>query len=146
MLTPEIKTNLILKEIGIKRYSLRSKKTDFSEKNYNFYQKGNVLAIIDKPFVNFVKEQQDLIKAILSSTKLDDGDESYEELPFHSQKELDSRLTNMKDLKLVILFGEVSSNLAFNCETIVSPSVNQLIYKQSLKKELWQTIKNKLKI
>ena len=57
-----------------------------------------------------------------------------------------SRLSNMKDLKLVILFGEVSSNLAFNCETIVSPSVNQLIYKQSLKKELWQTIKNKLNI
>ena len=146
MLTPEIKTNLILKEIGIKRYSLRSKRTDFSEKTYYFYQKGNVLAIIDKPFVNFVKEQQELIKAILSSTKLDDGDECYEESPFHSQKELDSRLTNMKDLKLVILFGEVSSNLAFNCETIVSPSVNQLIYKQSLKKELWQTIKNKLKI
>ena len=29
----EKKTNLILKEIGIKRYSLRPKRTDFSKKN-----------------------------------------------------------------------------------------------------------------
>ena len=38
MLTPEIKTNLILKEIGIKRYSLRPKRTDSSKKTFNFYQ------------------------------------------------------------------------------------------------------------
>ena len=146
MLTPEIKTNLILKEIGIKRYSLRPKRIDFSEKNYNFYQKGNVLAIIDKPFVNFVKEQRDLIKAILSSTRFDDGEEFFDESTFHSQKELDEILINTEDLKFVILFGEVSCNLAFNCESIISPSINQLMHKQSLKKELWETIKNKLNI
>ena len=146
MLTPEIKTNLILKEIGIKRYSLRPSRRDFSEKNYNFYQKGNVLAIIDKPFMNFVKEQQDLVKAILSSTKLDNGDEFFDESGFHSQKEFEERLTDTKDLKLVILFGEVSWKFDFNCETIISPSINQLIHKQSLKKELWKTIKNKLNI
>ena len=146
MLTPEIKTNLILKEIGIKRYSLRPKSTDLPEKNYNFYQKGNVLAIIDKPFVNFVKEQQDLIKAILSSTRFDDGEEFFEESAFHSQKELDERLMNTEDLKLVIFFGKASCNLSFNCESIVSPSINQLMHKQSLKKELWKTIKNKLNL
>ena len=32
MLTPEIKTNFILKEIGIKRYLLRSKMPNSSEK------------------------------------------------------------------------------------------------------------------
>ena len=146
MLTPEIKTNLILKEIGIKRYSLRPKRTDFSEKTFNFYQKGNVLAIIDKPFKNFVKEQQDLIKAILSSTKLDNGEEFFEESAFSSQKEFDKRLLNTEEVKLVISFGELSCNLVFNCENIISPSVNQLIHKQSSKKELWETIKKKLKI
>ena len=60
--------------------------------------------------------------------------------------ELDEILINTEDLKLVILFGEVSCNLAFNCESIISPSINQLMHKQSLKKELWETIKNKLNI
>ena len=71
MLTPEIKTNLILKEIGIKRYSLRSNQANSSKKETYYYQKGLILAFLDKPFENFVKEQQDLIKAILESTKLD---------------------------------------------------------------------------
>jgi len=146
MLTPEIKTNLILKEIGIKRYSLRPKRTDFSKKTFNFYQKGNVLAIIDKPFKNFVKEQQDLIKAILSSTKLDNGEEFFEDSAFSSQKEFDKRLLSTEEVKLVISFGELSCNLVFNCENIISPSVNQLIHKQSSKKDLWETIKKKLKI
>ncbi len=65
MLTPEIKTNLILKEIGIKRYLLRSKKTDILKKSYNSFQKGAILAIFDKPYDNLIKEQQDLLKAVL---------------------------------------------------------------------------------
>ena len=146
MLTPEIKTNLILKEIGIKRYSLRTKTTNSSKKDLYFYQKGTILSLLDKPFENFVQEQQDLIKAILSSTRLDDGEEFFDESTFHSQKELDEILINTEDLKFVILFGEVSCNLAFNCESIISPSINQLMHKQSLKKELWETIKNKLNI
>ena len=34
MLTPEIKTNLILKEIGIQRYSLRSQGKIISQKSF----------------------------------------------------------------------------------------------------------------
>ena len=55
MLTPEIKTNLILKEIGVKRYSLRKKKTDSLKKDIYYYQKGSILALLDKPFENFVE-------------------------------------------------------------------------------------------
>ena len=57
MLTPEIKTNLILKEIGIKRYSLRKKTTDSLNKVLYYYQKGSILALLDKPFENFVENQ-----------------------------------------------------------------------------------------
>ena len=56
MLTPEIKTNLILKEIGIKRYSLRSKMPHSIEKGLHYYQKGLILALLDKPFEDFIKE------------------------------------------------------------------------------------------
>ena len=56
MLTPEIKTNLILKEIGIKRYSIRSKTTESPQKNLYCYQKGHILALLDKPFENFIDE------------------------------------------------------------------------------------------
>ena len=36
MLTPEIKTNLILKEIGVKRYSYRTNQPKSKEKNLNY--------------------------------------------------------------------------------------------------------------
>ena len=68
MLTPEIKTNLILKEIGIKRYSYRTNQPKSKEKNLNYFQKGLILTLLDKPFENFVDEQQNLIRAIVSST------------------------------------------------------------------------------
>ena len=62
MLTPEIKTNLILKEIGIKRYSLRSSNDQSQKKSLHFYKKGHILALLDKPYENFVREQQDLLE------------------------------------------------------------------------------------
>ena len=74
MLTPEIKTNLILKEIGIKRYSLRSSNDQSHKKSLHFYKKGHILALLDKPYENFVREQQDLLIAIFSSTKIDNGE------------------------------------------------------------------------
>ena len=68
MLTPEIKTNLILKEIGVKRYSYRTNQPKSKEKNLNYFQKGLILTLLDKPFENFVDEQQNLIRAIVGST------------------------------------------------------------------------------
>ena len=56
MLTPEIKTNLILKEIGIKRYSLRSNADQSSLKNFSFFQKGHILALLDKPYEDLIDE------------------------------------------------------------------------------------------
>ena len=107
MLTPEIKTNLILKEIGIKRYSLRSNQANSSKKETYYYQKGLILAFLDKPFENFVKEQQDLIKAILESTKLDKGTEKSDTVNFQSKKELKENICSFNDMKLVIIFGDI---------------------------------------
>ena len=146
MLTPEIKTNLILKEIGIKRYSLRPKKTDISKKTYNSFQKGAILAILDKPFDNFIKEQQDLLKAVLASTKLDKDKECTEGLTFTSPDELKKKLSNFNEIKLIIIFGKICSNLNFDCLVIHSPSLSELALKKEAKAKLWTEIKNKLNL
>ena len=94
MLTPEIKTNLILKEIGIKRYSYRTNQPKSKEKNLNYFQKGLILTLLDKPFENFVDEQQNLIRAIVGSTKLDNGDEYFTSFCFQSKKDLKDKISN----------------------------------------------------
>ena len=88
MLTPEIKTNLILKEIGIKRYSLRSSNDQSQKKSLHFYKKGHILALLDKPYENFVREQQDLLIAIFSSTKIDNGEEVLKTIRYSSNNDL----------------------------------------------------------
>ncbi len=95
MLTPEIKTNLILKEIGIKRYSLRSSNDQSQKKSLHFYKKGHILALLDKPYENFVREQQDLLTAIFSSTKIDNGEEVFKSIRYSSNNDLRSEFEEM---------------------------------------------------
>ena len=47
MITSSIKTNLILKEIGVTRYSLRSDKETTNDQEIYTYQKGNILTLLD---------------------------------------------------------------------------------------------------
>ena len=95
MLTPEIKTNLILKEIGIKRYSIRSSIDKSHKKSLHFYKKGHILALLDKPYENFVREQKDLLIAILSSTKIDNGKEVFKTIRYSSNNVLSSEFKEM---------------------------------------------------
>ena len=146
MLTPEIKTNLILKEIGVKRYSLRKKKTDSLKKDIYYYQKGSILALLDKPFENFVENQQDLINAIMASTKCDEGNQESNVLSFSSSNELNKKIHNLSNFKLVIVFGNIINGIQINKDAILAPSVNELGLKKNLKKNLWIEIKTKLDI
>ena len=146
MLTPEIKTNLILKEIGVKRYSLRKKKTDSLKKDIYYYQKGSILALLDKPFENFVENQQDLINAIMASTKCDEGNQESNVLSFSSSNELNKKIHNLSSFKLVIVFGNIINGVQINKNSILAPSINELGLKKNLKKNLWVEIKTKLDI
>ena len=146
MLTPEIKTNLILKEIGIKRYSLRSKMTHSKEKSFHYYQKGLILALLDKPFEDFIKEHQDFIKAVIESTKSDDGKENIGTILFSSREELKELKLNFSKSKLTIIFGNISTEMIFNTNFIKAPPIDQLISTKELKKDLWIEIKNKLNL
>ena len=146
MLTPEIKTNLILKEIGIKRYSLRPKINNSRNNDIYFYQKGLILSLLDKPYENFVQEQQDLIKAIMASTKLDTGDEKSNRILSESPNELEGKILNLTDVRLIIIFGEILNSEIFIENSIQAPSINQLSLKKSLKKDLWLKIKSSLNL
>ena len=146
MLTPEIKTNLILKEIGIKRYSLRSKMPHSKEKGLHYYQKGLILALLDKPFEDFIKEQQDFIKAIIESTKFFDGKENNGTILFSSQEELKEQTLNFSKSKLIIIFGNNSSEMIFDTKCIKAPPIEELISTKESKKDLWIEIKNKLNL
>ena len=146
MLTPEIKTNLILKEIGIKRYSLRSNADQSSLKNFSFFQKGHILALLDKPYENFVREQQDLLIAIFSSTKIDNGEDVFKTIRYSSNNDLRSEFEQMSDLKMIIIFGNISCDFDFKDEQIIAPKLSLLLANKDLKKDLWLQIKQKLNI
>ena len=146
MLTPEIKTNLILKEIGIKRYSLRSKINNSLNHDIYFYQKGVILSLLNKPYENFVKEQQELIKAILASTNLDKGNEKSKKISIQSEHELKKIISKLSDIRLIIIFGKVFNSELFLENSIQAPSINELFLKKSLKKDLWLKIKSKLNL
>ena len=146
MLTPEIKTNLILKEIGIKRYSIRSKTTESHQKTLYCYQKGHILALLDKPFENFIGEQQELLKAIIDSTRMSDGKESYEIIEYHSKKELHESLLKKSKPRLIIIFGVIPYDSILDSEYIKAPSLSQLFNKKQLKRDLWINIKQKLSL
>ena len=146
MLTPEIKTNLILKEIGIKRYSLRKKTTDSLNKVLYYYQKGSILALLDKPFENFVENQQGRINAIIASTKCDEGHQESNALSFNSLNELNKKIQNLSNFKLIIIFGDIIDGKQINQDIILAPSVNELSLKKVLKKNLWIEIKTKLSL
>ena len=146
MLTPEIKTNLILKEIGIKRYSLRSKINNSPNHDIYFYQKGVILSLLNKPYENFVKEQQELLKAILASTNLDKGNEKSKKISIQSEYELKKTISKLSDVRLIIIFGKVFNSELFLENSIQAPSINELFLKKSHKKDLWLKIKSKLNL
>tara|TARA_B100001175_G_scaffold267904_1_gene239095 strand:- start:3751 stop:4191 length:441 start_codon:yes stop_codon:yes gene_type:complete len=146
MLTPEIKTNLILKEIGIKRYLLRPKINNSAINEAYFYKKGKILSFLDKPFKNFVKEQQKLIEAIMASTKLDQGDEESDKISFSSNNELKKEILSFDNVKSIIIFGNIFDEQIFLENSIQAPSINELSINKTRKKELWQKIQSKLNL
>ncbi len=146
MLTPEIKTNLILKEIGIKRYLLRSKIPNSQNKSIHYYQKGLILALLDRPFNNFIKEHKDFLKAIIKSTKLENGEEISKTISFSALNELNEKILDFSNMKLIFIFDNYPYNLKLNTKLIKAPPIEQIKTSKELKKKLWTEIKNKLNI
>ncbi|MDA8605350.1 hypothetical protein N9L25_04010, partial [Gammaproteobacteria bacterium] len=80
MITPSIKTNLILKEMGITRYELRSnqeespftKNHSYQKGNINIYKlkmdnPGNILTLLDRSYDDLSKDEAKLLDAIIDA-------------------------------------------------------------------------------
>jgi DNA polymerase III psi subunit len=144
MITSSIKTNLILKEIGVTRYSLRSCKEKTNDKEVHTYQKGNILTLLDIGFNDLPEDQADLLKAIIGAIKPNQLNEKIESTHVKSAKELEKIISSNNDLTGVIIFNDNEYEIEAPIPIIRSSTLQEIIKNPSLKKPLWEKIKNNL--
>ena len=84
--------------------------------------------------------------AIFSSTKIDNGEEVFKTIRYSSNNDLSSEFEEMSDLKMIIIFGNISCDFDFKDEHIIAPKLSLLLANKDSKKELWLQIKQKLNI
>ena len=141
MITPSIKTNLILKEMGITRYELRSnqEKSPFT-KNYS-YQKGNILTLLDIGFDDLPKDEAVLLKAIVGAINPNESNELIEAIKFDSSSHVQEMIASKKTLAGVITFTKENLEIQMPLPIIRSKTLGEIIRNPSLKKPLWEKIK-----
>ena len=61
-------------------------------------------------------------------------------------EELNKKIHNLSNFKLIIVFGNIINGVRINKDAILAPSINELGLKKNLKKNLWVEIKTKLDI
>jgi hypothetical protein len=124
MITPSIKTNLILKEMGIIRYELRSKQQSDLSKTIYSYQKGNILTLLEQSYddsVNSVNKD-----TIQNKFNLEDA------------KKI---ILAIKDIKGIISFIPDIGSLDLAIPFVQSSSLNKMISDTESKKILWEKLK-----
>ena len=144
MITSSIKTNLILKEIGVTRYSLRSNKEKTNDKEIHIYQKGNILTLLEICFNDLQQDQADLLKAIVSAIKPDESNELIESISFESRNDIDKMISSKKELAGIIVFTKDNLEIETSLPIIRSNALEEIIKNPSLKKPLWEIIKKDL--
>ena len=127
MITPTVKTNLILKEMGLTRYELRPKTINNQEKTIHIYQKGNILTLLNVSFKDLVNEEKKLFEAILNSIQKDNFD--IVKLYSGRIKDLYDCLEKLTDIKAgglgTFFIGQIMDEVVF--KTTKEDWVNHLI-------------------
>tara|TARA_B110000003_G_scaffold269415_1_gene300394 strand:+ start:1423 stop:1863 length:441 start_codon:yes stop_codon:yes gene_type:complete len=144
MITSSIKTNLILKEIGVTRYSLRSDKEITNDQEIYTYQKGNILTLLDICFNDLSEDQASLLKAIVNAIKSNQSNEIIETIHFESIKDLEKIISSKKELAGIIIFNNDNYQINMPIPVIRSNTLQEIIKTPSLKKPLWEKIKKDL--
>lgn len=144
MITSSIKTNLILKEIGVTRYSLRSNKEKTNDKEIHIYQKGNILTLLEICFNDLPQDQVDLLKAIVASIKTNESNELIESISFKSTNDVNKIISSKKELGGIIAFTKDNLEIESPLPIIRSNTLEEIIKNPSLKKPLWEKIKKDL--
>jgi DNA polymerase III psi subunit len=144
MITSSIKTNLILKEIGVTRYSLRSNKEKTNDKEIHIYQKGNILTLLEICFNDLPQNQVDLLKAIVGTIKTNESNELIESISFKSTNDVNKIISSKKELEGIIAFTKDNLEIESPLPIIRSNTLEEIIKNPSLKKPLWEKIKKDL--
>ena len=101
MITPSIKTNLILKEMGITRYELRSKQQSDLSKTIFSYQKGNILTLLEHSYDDLSEDEAKLLNAIVDAVNSVNKDTIQNKFNLEDAKKI---ILAMKDIKGIISF------------------------------------------
>jgi len=144
MITSTIKTNLILKEIGVTRYSLRPEPNLLVDKEVNFYQKGNILTLLDVPYNDISQDQKNLLGAIITAIKPISEIEVIKTSKINKDEDISEIINQFLAVSGIIIFYKNTLNIKTSLPTITSPSLAEIIKNPSLKKVLWEDIKKKL--
>ena len=143
MITSTIKTNLILKEIGVTRYSLRPEPNQLVDKEVNFYQKGNILTLLDVPYNDISQDQKNLLGAIINAIKPTGEIEIIKTMKINKHEDISGLIDQFQAVSGIIIFYKNNFNIKTFLPIITSPSLNEILIKPSLKKPLWDDIKTK---
>ena len=138
MITPSVKTNLILKEIGITRYELRSKQEPEPSKIIFGYQKGNILTLLGQSYDDLDEDEAKLLIAIVDAVKPVDKNIVQNNYNLDDIKE---NISVTKDIKGIICFIPDISSLELPVPFVQAPSLKKMISDTESKMVLWKKLK-----
>ena len=138
MITPSIKTNLILKEMGITRYELRSKQEPEPLKTIFSYQKGNILTLLGQSYDDLDEDEAKLLIAIVDAVKPVDKNIVQNKYNLDDRKE---NISAMKDIKGIICFIPDITSIELSIPFVQAPSLKKMISDSESKMVLWKKLK-----
>ena len=139
MITPSIKTNLILKEMGITRYELRSKQQSDLSKTIFSYQKGNILTLLEHSYDDLSEDEVKLLNAIVDAVNSVNEDTIQNKFNLEDAKKI---ILAMEDIKGIISFIPDIGTLDLSMPYVQSSSsLKKMISDTESKKILWKKLK-----
>ena len=138
MITSSIKTNLILKEMGITRYELRSKQESEPSKTIFSYQKGNILTLLEQSYDDLGEDEAKLLNAIVDAVNSSNENTIQNKYNIRDVKEI---ILVMEDIKGIISFIPDISTLDLSIPFVQSSSLKKMISDTESKKILWKKLK-----
>ena len=138
MITPSIKTNLILKEMGITRYELRSKQEPEPSKTIFSYQKGNILTLLGQSYDDLDEDEAKLLNAIVDAVK-----PVYKNIVQNKYNldDIKENISVIKDIKGIICFIPDISSIEIPIPFVQAPSLKKMISDTESKMVLWKKLK-----
>ena len=137
MITPSIKTNLILKEMGITRYEIRSHQEKVLSPKIYSYQKGNILTLLKQSYNDLDKDEAKLLDAIIDAVNSADNQAS------HNNSNLDDIndfISSCIDIKGIISFSSDVNRITSSTSFVQSAALESLISDKESKKILWKKL------